>query len=100
MKCLMILASLLLLVSCGERKLSVEEQGECIEAIEAESIKPSVQNFYVDEYGYLCCVISPTDLNESPDGTAESTYTLCCKPPLRGVKILNPDGTVIGKYTK
>ena len=53
MKCLMILASLLLLVSCGESKLSVEEQGECIEAIEAESIKPSVQNFYVDEDGYL-----------------------------------------------
>lgn len=100
MKYLTVIVSLLLLVSCSESKLSVEEQGKCIEAIEAESIKPSVQNFYVDEYGYLCCVMSPADLNESPDGTAESTYSLCCKPPLRGVKILNPDGTVIGKYTK
>lgn len=100
MKHLVIIASLLLCASCGKSKISLEEQGKCIEAIEAESIKPSVQNFYVDEYGYLCCVMSPTDLTDSPDGTAEYTYYLCCKPPLRGVKILNLDGTTIGKFTK
>lgn len=100
MKYLSIIVALLLLVSCGDNKLSPEEQGECIEAIEENNIKPSVQNFYVDEYGYLCCIMSPTDLTESPDAIAMYTYSLCCKPPLRGVKILNLDGAVIGKYSK
>lgn len=100
MKHLLIISSFFLLISCGESKITPKEQGECIEAINIESIRPSVRSFYVDEYGYLCCVVPPTELLESPDGTAETTYSLCCKPPLRGVKILNLDGVVIGKFTK
>lgn len=100
MKHLLIILFFFLLISCGESKITPKEQGECIEAIDVESIRPSVRSFYVDEYGYLCCVVSSTDLIESPDGTAETTYFWCCKPPLRGVKILNLDGAIIGKFTK
>ncbi len=98
MRYLAIIVSLLLLISCGERKLSVEEQGECIEALDETSIEINVDNFYIDEYGYLCCIISPTVLFMSPDEKAEDIYTSCCQPPLRGVKILNPDGAILGKY--
>ncbi len=100
MKHIVIIFALLLLMSCGEQKISVEEKGKCIEAIKETEISMIVQNFYVDDYGYLCCVISPTELIDSPDATAEDTYSFCCQPPLRGVKILNLDGETIGKFKK
>lgn len=100
MKHIVIIFALLLLVSCEEQEISVEEKGKCIEAIREKEISMMVQNFYVDDYGYLCCVISPTELTDTPDATAEYTYSLCCQPPLRGVKILNLDGETIGKFKK
>lgn len=100
MKYSSILVALLLLTSCGERKLTPEEQGKCIEAIDETSITGKVQNFYVDEYGYLCCLVSPVDLDDAPDLAAELEYIYCCKPPIRGVKMLNLEGNQIGIYTK
>ena len=100
MKYISIIFFLLLLVSCGEQKISEDEKWECIEAINETEISMMVQNFYVDDYGYLCCLISPTELTDSPDATAEDIYLFCCQPPLRGVKILNLDGETIGKFKK
>lgn len=98
MKYICIIMLLFVTASCAESTISAEERNECIKAIDAENISIKVQNFYVDEYGYLCCIISPSDLTQSPDQTAEMEYHFCCKPPMRGVKIFNPDGTLIGKY--
>lgn len=88
-----------LLVACGESKLPPSELGECIEAIDAEQIPWNFNNVYVDDYGYFCCVMSVSDLRSSPETTAESIYKSCCKPPLRGVKLINvANGNEIAKY--
>lgn len=99
MKYFTILALSLLLVGCGEKKLSLEEHEKCCNAVVTENINPN-QDYYVDEYGYLCFLVSPTDLTESPNMTAEYVCYLCCKPPLRGVKIFNLDGIIIGKFDR
>ena len=100
MKHLILILALLLCASCGNGKLSLEEQEKCKEALNADQIYINVKNFYVDEYGFLCCIVSPTELEESPDNSAEYTYYMSCKPPLRGVKILNLDGVIIGEFSK
>ena len=43
MKHIVIIFALLLLMSCGEQKISVEEKGKCIEAIKEKQISKMVQ---------------------------------------------------------
>lgn len=101
-KFLLLIVATLLLVGCGDSKISADEQLKCTEAIDGAGLTGrNIQGFHIDEYGYLCCVIAVKDLLGSADGEAMLIYSDACQPPIKGVKIINStDGKELGRYKK
>jgi len=101
-KIMLCIAIGVLLIACGDQQINPDEQAECTEAIKVDGLPRFVlQSFYIDDYGYLCCVIAVKDLHSSADQKAWSIYGDACQPPIKGVKIINPtDGNILGKYKK